>query len=77
MSFSDMMWKAVREESCGFFYAYLAENPDAEKCLESVWLGDELLHREEFPSYRLGEADRQTYVDAMLASVVRKYQMGA
>lgn len=77
MSFSDMIWREYREEPEGFFYAYLTENPDYEMCLESVWLGDELFHREEFPSSRLGEASRRAYIQAVLASVIRKYQMGA
>lgn len=72
-----MRWKAARVESEGLYSAYLTENPDCEACLESVWLGDQLLHREEFPAARLGEADHQTYIEAMLASVIRKYQMGA
>lgn len=74
---SDRMWKADRIELEGLYSAYLSENADSGMCLESIWLGDQLIHREEFPASRLGEADRQTYVSIMLASVIRRQCAGA
>jgi hypothetical protein len=76
MSFTDMRWKVARVESEGLYSAYLTENPDLGVCRESVYLGGALIHREEFPSSRLGDADRDVYVGAMLASAIRRNQMG-
>lgn len=70
MSFSDMTWKIVKEKSEGRYSAFLTENPDSNVCLESVWLEDQLLHQEEFPSSHLGGGDRQTYLQAVLNSII-------